>query len=101
MPLMKESFQAQNITWGMGKGCDFATRSCKELMDASSGTSSLSGNKEPRSGKEATDEAPFCNTLMHTSPKTSCTQDGLSVGSCNMVMYNEDLPDIYQVRVDT
>ena len=33
---------------------------------------------------------------MTVSVQTSCTADLSSVGSCNMVQYSQDLPDIYQ-----
>lgn len=74
---------AQNITWGREMGCDFATKSCKELMEMSQGGALLQ-------------QQPFCSQLMHASPKTTCTDDGRSVGSCNLVQYAEDIPPIYQ-----
>ena len=33
---------------------------------------------------------------MADSEKTYCTADGASVGSCNLVMYQEALPPVYQ-----
>lgn len=40
--------------------------------------------------------SPFCNSLMADSERTFCTSDKSSVGSCNLVMYDEPLPSIYQ-----
>ena len=59
-------------------GCDFATKSCMELME------------------DRTKNYPFCRTMMHSSPKTSCTYDRSAVGSCNLIEFDTDLPDIYQ-----
>lgn len=39
---------------------------------------------------------PFCNTLMATSPRTFCTSDGKSVGSCNLVTFGSNIPQQYQ-----
>ena len=45
---------AQDLSWGKGAGCDFATKSCKELMEQAviSETST-----------------PFCNSLMQNADK--------------------------------
>jgi leishmanolysin-like peptidase len=39
---------------------------------------------------------PFCKKLMVTNSMTSCTYDGSSVGSCNLVQFGQDLAPIYQ-----
>jgi len=73
--------KADSLSWGYGAGCDFATKSCKELM------------------QKAADEnlpSPFCNSLMGGNEKTYCTSDKRSVGSCNLVEYNNKIPRIYQ-----
>lgn len=75
---------AQGLSWGRGRGCDFATRSCKALMEAAA---------KVKGGKGST---PFCNTLMQSAERTYCTEDQRSVGSCNLVLYDEDIPDMYQ-----
>jgi hypothetical protein len=67
-------------------GCDFATKSCKELMELGS-TMGPDGVERP---------VPFCNTLMTSTTKTSCTEDLTSVGNCNLVTFGEDLPKMYQ-----
>ena len=42
-------------------------------------------------------DTPFCNTLMQQSgERTYCTEDGGSVGSCNLVLYEEAIPELYQ-----
>jgi len=73
--------KADFLTWGYKAGCDFATKSCKELMDKAS--------------KEGL-PSPFCNSLMGSAEKTYCTADKRSVGSCNLVQYKSKLPDVYQ-----
>ena len=73
--------RAQPLTWGRGEGCAFATQSCLQLMQAAALQDSSS---------------PFCSSLMADSEKTYCTADGASVGSCNLVMYQEALPPVYQ-----
>jgi len=72
---------AHEINWGKRAGCDFATKSCMELME-----------------KAAIEETttPFCNSLMKNAEKTYCTSDGIAIGSCNLILYEKDLPDIYQ-----
>ncbi len=40
---------------------------------------------------------PFCSELMATAPKTRCTSDGSSVGSCNLVQFRSSVPSEYQV----
>jgi len=72
---------AQDISWGLGSGCDFATKSCKELMEKANIENKVT---------------PFCNTLMQNSEKTFCTADRAAIGSCNLVVYDQNLPDIYQ-----
>jgi len=70
---------AHEITWGRGMGCDFAKKSCKELME------------------DKVMQYPFCNDIMSSSStKTTCTFDATAVGSCNLVQYAADLPPIYQ-----
>jgi len=73
--------KAQDLSWGKGAGCEFATKSCKELMEQAviSETST-----------------PFCNSLMQNADKTFCTEDKESVGSCNLVVFGRNIPDIYQ-----
>ncbi len=44
----------------------------------------------------ATMDGPYCSELMQSSPKTSCTDDARSVGSCNLVKFSSDLPKQYQ-----
>ena len=73
--------RAHPLTWGRGAGCDFATKSCLELSEQAALLDVPS---------------PFCNSLMADSERTFCTSDKSSVGSCNLVMYNEPLPSIYQ-----
>ncbi|XP_023329956.1 leishmanolysin-like peptidase isoform X1 [Eurytemora carolleeae] len=72
---------ASSLSWGAGAGCDFPTKSCKELM-------ALAEEKDSSS--------PFCNTMMQNAEKTYCTDDDLSVGSCNLVKYSSKIPRIYQ-----
>jgi len=74
--------RAQPLAWGLGAGCDFATKSCLELTDRA---------KENGVGQEV-----FCDTLMADSERTYCTADRSAVGSCNLVQYNEPLPLVYQ-----
>ena len=38
----------------------------------------------------------FCSTKMSGTNKIFCNHDRSSVGSCNLVQYQGDLPDIYQ-----
>ena len=73
--------RAHPLTWGRAAGCDFATKSCMELSQQAALLNLPS---------------PFCNSLMADSERTFCTADKSSVGSCNLVMYNEPLPSIYQ-----
>ena len=73
--------RAHPLTWGRGAGCDFATKSCMELSEQAALLDIPS---------------PFCNSLMADSERTFCTSDKSSVGSCNLVMYDEPLPSIYQ-----
>ena len=73
--------RAQPLTWGRGAGCAFATHSCLQLMQTAALQDSTS---------------PFCSSLMADSEQTYCTADGASVGSCILVMYQEDLPPVYQ-----
>ena len=83
--------KAQPLSWGAGAGCQFATKSCMELL--------------------ADRDSPFCSTPMESGEKvktsenlssltrtiqTTCTADLTSVGSCNLVEYSQDLPEIYQ-----
>ncbi len=68
-------------------GCDFATKSCMELMDAS---------KRSKGDDQASNKSPFCSDLMVSSPRTSCTDDGRSVGSCNLVQFRSPLPEKFQ-----
>lgn len=74
--------KAQDLPWGKGAGCDFATKSCMELMNEASQDDEVN--------------SPFCDTLMNNAEKTYCTADHSSVGSCNLVLYDQKLPDIYQ-----
>jgi len=73
--------KAQDLSWGRGAGCAFATKSCKELMEIA---------------EDADESTPFCNTLMGNAERTYCTADSKSVGSCNLVKYTSRVPDIYQ-----
>ena len=83
--------QAQNITWGKNMGCDFAMKSCKELME-----------KDGRMKKALSLEtynlqkSPFCQSLQDGGGLTLCNHDRSSVGSCNLVQYERSLPRIYQ-----
>jgi len=72
---------AQELSWGKGAGCEFAVKSCKELMDQTS---------------DMDKATPFCNSLMQNAEKTFCTEDKESVGSCNLVIFSQNIPDIYQ-----
>ena len=59
-------------------GCDFARKSCKELMDES-------------------ESYPFCQDIMSSSSaKTTCTFDATAIGSCNLVQFGSTLPPLYQ-----
>jgi len=73
--------KAQDLSWGRGAGCAFATKSCKELMDIA---------------REEDSTTPFCSTLMNNAERTYCTADSRSVGSCNLVQYTKKIPEIYQ-----
>lgn len=73
--------RAQPLAWGRGAGCDFATKSCLEVTDRA---------------REAGRGQVFCHSLMADSERTYCTADRSSVGSCNLVQYNEPLPAVYQ-----
>jgi len=79
------------LLWGYQAGCDFATKSCMEL----SNQADILG-LDFKQAQLLKASAPFCSTLMADSEKTYCTADGTSVGSCNLVMYEEELPAIYQ-----
>ena len=59
--------KAQHLSWGKGRGCAFATKSCMELMEEG--------------------ESSFCGSVMEGGVKTSCTADLTAVGSCNLVQY--------------
>ncbi|XP_059085081.1 leishmanolysin-like peptidase [Tigriopus californicus] len=69
---------AENIEWGKGLGCDFAQKSCMEILEM----------KDER--------FPFCNTVMQSDSRTYCTHDSRSVGSCNLVQFAKPLPTLYQ-----
>ena len=69
--------KADEITWGKDAGCDFVKKSCMELME-------LEG------------ERYFCSTLMSGTTRIFCNHDRTSVGSCNMVKYQGELPSLYQ-----
>ena len=83
--------QAQNISWGKNMGCEFAMKSCKELME-----------KDVRMKKALSLEtynlqkSPFCQSLQDGGGLTLCNHDRSSVGSCNLVQYERSLPRIYQ-----
>ena len=72
-------------------GCDFAMKSCKELME-----------KDEKMRKAVSLEAfnilknPFCSTIQDGQGMTLCNHDRSSVGSCNLVKYEQSLPKIYQ-----
>jgi hypothetical protein len=34
--------------------------------------------------------------MQGSGERTYCTEDGRSVGSCNLVLYDEAIPDLYQ-----
>ena len=80
--LILSFFSAQELNWGKGMGCDFATKSCMELMDAAK--------------EDSKTTSPFCSSLMQNAERTSCTHDLTAVGSCNLVQYSDTLPAIYQ-----
>jgi len=72
-------------------GCDFAMKSCKELME------------KDEKMKKAVDlelynlhKSPFCTTLQDGQGMTLCNHDRSTVGSCNLVQYERSLPKIYQ-----
>ena len=50
--------KAQPLSWGAGAGCDFATKSCMELL-----------------GEQ---DSPFCSVLMESGEKVSETRASLS-----------------------
>lgn len=45
---------------------------------------------------EESDTSPWCRAPGGSGERTSCTADQAAVGSCNLVEYTEDLPEIYQ-----
>ena len=83
--------QAQNITWGKNRGCEFAMKSCKELMDNDINLQNTLSLEEFQMKK-----SPFCNTVQSNNAVTSCNHDRTSVGNCNLAMYGNSLPKIYQ-----
>ena len=97
---------AQEITWGKNLGCEFATKSCKELMELDATNIDIELDKDndddldmmAGEGKSMVPKKkyPFCNTLMASSPRTFCTSDGQSVGSCNLVTFGSPIPYQYQ-----
>ena len=76
-------------------GCDFAVKSCKELME-----------KDDKMRNSVSLEAynvlksPFCRTVQDGKGMTLCNHDRSSVGSCNLVQYERSLPKIYQNFAD-
>ena len=72
-------------------GCDFAMKSCKELME-----------KDEKMRESVSLEAynlqksPFCSIIQDGKGMTLCNHDRSSVGSCNLVQYEQSLPKIYQ-----
>ena len=72
-------------------GCDFAMKSCKEIME-----------KDEKMKKAVSTElynlhkSPFCTALQDGQGMTLCNHDRSTVGSCNLVQYERSLPKIYQ-----
>ena len=66
-PQNLSSFQADDLTWGKGLGCDFAQRSCKDLI----GKTNEKGAKYP-----------YCS-IKEKGDK--CTYDRKGIGPCKMV----------------
>ena len=64
---------AQPLTWGAGAGCDFASKSCMELLEQQ--------------------DSHYCS-IQHRN--LSCTSDLTAAGVCNLVEFGQDLPEIYQ-----
>ena len=72
-------------------GCEFAMKSCKELMERDEkmrNAVSLDAYNIQKS--------PFCSTIQDGQGMTLCNHDRSSVGSCNLVQYERSLPKIYQ-----
>ena len=74
---------AEPLQWGKNLGCLFAKNSCGAWMKA-----------QKDAGKTV---APFCtNFKKNSGSRTSCSADRTSVATCNLVEYEEKLPDEYQ-----
>merc|ERR1739844_356990 len=59
---------------------EYAQKSCMEMMERN--------------------DRHFCQDLMSAgSSKTTCTFDSTSIGSCNLVQFEQELPPLYQNTV--
>ncbi|XP_040296892.1 leishmanolysin-like peptidase isoform X1 [Bufo bufo] len=73
---------AQKLDWGRGKGCDFATKSCKFWITEQS--------------RKKQNVSPFCDTLRGNPLQLSCRQDQRAVAICNLQRFPKSLPQEYQ-----
>ncbi|KAF2368611.1 Peptidase M8 leishmanolysin [Trinorchestia longiramus] len=73
---------AQDLAWGEGLGCLFATQSCLSWME--------------KRARENLTLHPFCNKVKRDPLQTECTDDRSSVALCNLVEYPTALPERYQ-----
>ncbi|XP_074652767.1 leishmanolysin-like peptidase [Tubulanus polymorphus] len=75
--------QAQDLQWGKNLGCDFVKKSCLHWMD-----------KQKRKKKAI---HPFCKRVKLSSGlQTECTDSLKAMALCNLVEYDEPLPQQYQ-----
>uniref|UniRef100_A0A0X3NMF4 Leishmanolysin-like peptidase n=2 Tax=Schistocephalus solidus TaxID=70667 RepID=A0A0X3NMF4_SCHSO len=76
---------ADDLPWGFGRGCLFATGSCFQFMSEQT--------------KQRQSTAPFCYDSQLTRPASpvhvSCLPGGSSFGYCNLVRHRETLPPEY------
>nr|VZI20704.1 unnamed protein product [Spirometra erinaceieuropaei] len=76
---------SDDLAWGFGRGCLFATGSCFEFM-----------SEQTKHGRST---APFCYHPRLTEPTSpvlvSCTPGGYSFGYCNLIRHRESLPPEY------
>merc|ERR1711942_89550 len=70
---------AEELTWGFGRGCSFAQHSCYQY---------------------GLEKEPYCDSYGdrdHPYKTTRCTEpDRAAVGQCNLEHYGDDLPPEFQ-----
>lgn len=73
---------AEEMSWGRNLGCDFVLKSCKDWISQKSA--------------RGFSIHPFCNKVKQEPLQTECTEDRTSVAVCNLVKYEQELPQLYQ-----